>query len=400
MRNSFLWGLAALLALLVGQVTAVVPPEKIKEKSAILEELSVKEKKILKELEELSQKINKKQKEIDLLGDQIAERDLIIFNLSQKIKEREAKIKELEKLFRERLKVLATMGKVGWLNLLFAPSDISSFLRKQEYINLVLLHDKELASQLKEEKAKLEREKKIVLTEKARLEELRQRFQEEKQVLERLKQEKKALLEEVRRNKRLYAETLKMLKAAYAAIAQMAEELQKTRQELESTKTQIEEIKKEKSPEESLIPEIKKSPSLLEVKGLLPPPVPGTVIKTYGTEIDPITGEKKFNKGITIAAPAGTPVKTPYAGKILKISYIQGQGIVIFIDHGYYFLSVIGGLGNVSKSLGDMVSTGEVIGEVGEVPFGKPHVYYELRYKGKPLNPLDWLDINQLKFRP
>ncbi|OAG28424.1 hypothetical protein TH606_01580 [Thermodesulfatator autotrophicus] len=381
-------------------MAAVTAPEKIKEKSAILEELSLKEKKILKELEQLSQKINQKQKEIDLLEDQIAERDLIIFNLSQKIKEREIKIKELEKIFRERLKVLATMGKVGWLNLLLSPGDISSFMRKQEYANLVLLHDKELAKQLKEEKAKLEQEKEIVLKEKAHLEGLRHQFQEEKEALERLKQEKKALLEEVRRNKNLYAETLKMLKAAYAAIAQMAEELEKTRQELKSAKTQIEEIKKKRPITENITPEKKMPPPLLEVKGLIPPPVPGLVIKVYGTEIDPITGEKQFNKGITIAAPPGTPVKAPYAGKILKISYIKGEGIVIFIDHGYYFLSAIGGLGNVNKNLGDMVYTGEVIGEVGEVPFGRPHVYYELRYKGKPLNPLDWLDINQLKFKP
>jgi len=397
LHGRILLGLTALFALLIAPCTVALSenlaPQELSEKSAILAELSAKEKKILTQLEDLAQKINQKNQEIEQLEDEIAKKELILHRLAQNIRLREEKLKELEKRFYKRLEKLATMGKVGWINLILSPGDISSFLRKQEYVNLIFLHDQEIAKRLHQEKLALERKKSLLQKEIEKLNALKEKYQEDKLVLERLKTEKQALLEEVRRNKRLYAETLRMLQAAYAAIGKMAEELEKTRKELEATRSRVEEIKREKEENQNFIP-------LFEAKGSLLPPVPGTVIKFYGLEIDQTTHEKHFNKGITIAAPAMTPVVAPFCGKIRKISFVAGQGSIIFLDHGYNFLSVIGGLGKVEKELGDFVKKGEVLGYVGEAPFGKAHVYYELRYKGKPLNPLDWLDTDKLNFLP
>ncbi len=56
-----------------------------------------------------------------------------------------------------------------------------------------------------------------------------------------------------------------------------------------------------------------------------------------------------------------------------------------------------GGLSEVKVLPGQEVSTGEVLGRVGASPFGPSGVYYELRYRGKPQNPLEWLNIRELK---
>jgi septal ring factor EnvC (AmiA/AmiB activator) len=164
--------------------------------------------------------------------------------------------------------------------------------------------------------------------------------------------------------------------------------------ELKETGRALEEMKKEKERER----EKKDRPPLIEVKGYLLPPVEGEVIHFFGLEEDPITGRKVFHQGITIAAPPGTPVRAPFGGIIRKISSVQGQGLVVFIDHGYHFLSVIGGLGKVKAVLGSEVETGEVIGEVGELPYTVEGIYYELLYHDRPQNPLDWLDTSKLKF--
>ncbi len=390
MRYRVLLGFAALFTLLVSACPA--SEKALATKRVIIRELTAKEKKILSQLEEIARKIEQKNAEIETLDEEIAKRQLLIRQISREIAKKEKKLAEFEALFRQRIKHLATTGKLGWINLILAPQDISTFFRRQEYAYLILYHDKQLAQKIREEKETLQQKKMRLKREKTRLEELRQRYQEEREILETLKKEKMALLEEVRRNKRLYTETLRMLENAYAAISQMAEELKRTREELEVTKREILKAQEEKK-QHSLKP-----PPLLEVKGMLLPPIEGEVVGFFGLETDPLTGEKIFHPGITIAAPAGTPVKAPYAGEIVKISIVQGRGTFLFIDHGYHFLSIIGGLGKVTKDLGASVSTGEIIGEVGENPFGRGGVYYELRYKGKPQNPLDWLDTSKLKF--
>jgi len=388
LRSRILLGLAALFTILSSLPLAA--PTGLESKRAIIGELTAKEKRILAQLEEISHKINQKSAEIDALNEEIARKKLLLRRLSEKLNSREAELQELQRRFQERLKHLSTMGELGWINLILSPQEISAFFRRQEYTNLIFYHDRKLAQKIQREKKEIERQKEIVRQEKEHLDALKARYESEIKALQSLKREKEILLEEVRRNKRLYAETLHMLEKAYAAISQMAEELKRTREELEVTKKEFLKIQKKKAPP--------KPAPLLELKGLLPPPIEGEVLKFFGLEVDPLTGEKIFHQGITIAAPVGSPVRAPYAGEIIKISLIREKGFLVFIDHGYHFLSVIGGLGKVSKGLGEHVSTGEIIGEVGEAPFGKGGVYYELRYQGKPQNPLDWLDTSKLKF--
>ena len=391
MRYWILFGLAALLALLnpKGAVLAKTNiPSEVKDRAFLIQELSAKEKKILRQLEELSRKIDEKRQDIEKISEEITQKGLILRQLKIKLKEKEWAIQKYDQIFRERLKRLATTGKLGWINLILAPREISTFFRRQEYVYLILYHDQELAQNLKAQREEFSRQRALINREKKRLEELRERYKRELVALKKLKQEKETLLEEVQRSKRLYMETMRLLENAYAAISQMAEELKKTRAELEATREEIKKHQKEK---------LKIRP-LLEVKGLIPPPFEGEVIYFFGLNEDPITGKKFYRSGITIAAPPGSPVKAPYAGKIVKISYLRQKGVLVFIDHGYQFLSVIGGLGKVTKGLGEEVSTGEVIGEVGESPYEEPGVYYELRYRGKPQDPLEWLDTSKLKF--
>ncbi|NPA49065.1 MAG: peptidoglycan DD-metalloendopeptidase family protein [Thermodesulfobacteria bacterium] len=395
MRYRVILGLTAILAILISSSSFAVEPYALHARKAVLRELTAKERKILKQLKEISDEINHKSAGIELLDEEIARKELILRRLSLKLAQKEKFLNELEKRFQERIKHLATTGKLGWINLILSPKEISSFFRRQEYAYLILYHDKQLAQKIKEEREALEYQKKILQEEMARLEKLKQRYQQQLLALEELKREKETLLEEVQRNKRLYGETLRMLKSAYDAISKMAAELERTREELEVTKKEVLETQRNKVEQDKKPP---KTVPLLELKGLLPPPIEGEVVEYFGLEVDPLTGEKIFHSGITIAAPVGTPVKAPYAGEIVKISIVQSKGTLVFIDHGYHFLSVIGGLGKVTKGLGDYVSTGEIIGEVGETPYGRGGVYYELRYKGKPQNPLDWLDTSKLKF--
>ncbi len=391
MSFRFLLGITALFALLTASLLWADLKEELNQKEEILRHLTAREEAILKELEDLARKIEAKRREVERLEDEIATRKISLRQLVRKVEEKDQQLKALEHLFRQRLRALATTGRLGWLNLLLSPSEVSSFLRREEYAFLILEHDRLLAQRIAQEKENLLKEQERLLAEEKRLQQLKKELELEREALEKLQKEKQALLEEVRRNKRLYAETLRTLKAAYLAIEQMAEELKATRQALRKAQEEAERVKKEKT---SPFPR----PPLIEVKGYLLPPVQGEVVRFFGLERDPVTGEEVYEPGITISAPPGTPVRAPYGGRVVRVSSVRGKGFVVFIDHGYHFLSVIGGLGKVRVTLGEEVKTGEVIGEVGALPFGPEGVYYELRYKDRPRNPLDWLDTSKLRF--
>ena len=390
MSKWLLLGFTAIFAILSRPSLALDLKEEIAKEKALLEEATKKEAAILKELELLAQKIEKKRAEIEVLQEEIARRERELAQLMEQIAQKDESIRRLQKRFQERLKILATTGKIGWLNLLFAPGDIPTTLRRSTYFQFLILHDQNMALRLLQEKKGLAREKKLVLAEKQRLSLLKKQLEEEVATLKALRQEKLALLEEVRRNIRLYRETLKHLEAAYQSIERLAKELRSTKEELKDVKEALAEEKKR----ERATPRV----PLLELKGLLLPPVEGVVLRLFGLYKDPITGENIYQPGIFISASVGTPVKAPYGGVVAKIALIKGQGQVVFINHGYDFLSIIGGLGKLEVNLGAEVKTGEVIGEVGELPFSESGVYYELRYHDKPQNPLDWLDTSKLRF--
>ena len=389
MSRWLIFGFATFLTLLGSLALALELKEELSRQEEIISSLSAREKAILHELEELSQKIERKRQKIETLQDEIAKRELILRQLERKTQEKYQDFVALKNRFFKRLKALAMTGRLGWLNLLFAPAEISSFMRRQEYAYLILEHDQNLAQKIAQERQDLLERQRLISAEKKKLKELKREYELQLEALERLRQEKMALLEEVRRNKKLYAETLRSLQAAYQAIAEMAAELKETRKTLEEMR-----LEKKREAEEKK----KRRPPLIEVKGYLLPPVEGEVIHFFGKEEDPVTGKRIYHPGITISAPAGTPVRAPFGGTVTQISSIQGQGLVVFIDHGYHFLSVIGGLGKVKVNLGKEVETGEIIGEVGDLPYSKEGVYYELRYHDKPQNPLDWLDTSKLNF--
>ncbi len=366
--------------------------EELTQKEEVLRQLTAREEAILRELESLARKMEAKRREIERLEDEIAARKISLRELARQVEKKNQELKRLEDLFRKRLRSLAMTGRLGWLNLLLSPSEVSSFLRRQEYAFLILEHDRLLAQRIAQERKALEAEKERLLAEEERLQQLKRELELEWQSLRKLKKEKEALLEEVRRNKRLYVETLRTLKAAYLAIEQMAEELKATREALQKAQEEAEKAKEREKEKRS------RRPPLIEVKGYLLPPVEGEVVQFFGLEKDPVTGEEIYSPGITISASPGTPVRAPYGGRVVRVSSVRGKGLVIFIDHGYHFLSVIGGLGKVRVTLGEEVKTGEIIGEVGALPFGQEGVYYELRYKDRPRNPLDWLDTSKLRF--
>jgi murein DD-endopeptidase MepM/ murein hydrolase activator NlpD len=110
-------------------------------------------------------------------------------------------------------------------------------------------------------------------------------------------------------------------------------------------------------------------------------PVRGVVTSEYGSRWG------RLHAGIDIAAPTGTPIHAARAGTVLIADAQGGYGLAVVIDHGT-MTTLYGHQSRIAVRVGDEVGQGEVVGYVGSTGHSTgPHLHFETRYGGSPVNP-------------
>ncbi|AXR05228.1 murein hydrolase activator EnvC family protein [Salinimonas sediminis] len=129
---------------------------------------------------------------------------------------------------------------------------------------------------------------------------------------------------------------------------------------------------------------------LAPLKGKLGAPAAGTVRRLFGTRRQ---GQVRW-KGIVIEASEGSAVSAISHGRVLYADWLKGFGLVAIVDHGQGFMSVYGHNQALLKQAGDKVASGDTIALVGQSGGqSNPNLYFEIRHKGKALNPTAWLKL-------
>ncbi|MBE0362365.1 hypothetical protein PULV_a2983 [Pseudoalteromonas ulvae UL12] len=124
-------------------------------------------------------------------------------------------------------------------------------------------------------------------------------------------------------------------------------------------------------------------------------PVQSAFISSDFDEINLFRGEKP-HQGIDFAAPSGTPIIASFSGKVLiadDTSLASNYGKVILIEHGQH-QGLYAHLKTINVSAGQMITAGDVIGEVGST--GRvtgPHLHFELLKNGSRVNPRPYLNL-------
>jgi murein DD-endopeptidase MepM/ murein hydrolase activator NlpD len=123
-------------------------------------------------------------------------------------------------------------------------------------------------------------------------------------------------------------------------------------------------------------------------------PVAGRRTSRFGAQRILNGIEKRPHYGVDLAAPAGTPVRSPAEGVIsLADEDLYFEGSMVVIDHGQGFLSKYLHLSRVDVEPGQRVQRGEVIGAVG--PRGRStgaHLCWRLKWRDRNLDPELWLE--------
>lgn len=117
-------------------------------------------------------------------------------------------------------------------------------------------------------------------------------------------------------------------------------------------------------------------------------PVHGIITGVYGVKRILNGKPRSPHYGIDIAAPLGTPVKTPVAGELVLIRDMYFSGITAVIDHGHGISSTFLHLDKVYAKIGTRVKKGQVIGTVGASGRATgPHLDWRVNWFEQRLDP-------------
>jgi murein DD-endopeptidase MepM/ murein hydrolase activator NlpD len=101
---------------------------------------------------------------------------------------------------------------------------------------------------------------------------------------------------------------------------------------------------------------------------------------------------KEPHDGIDLAAPAGSPVKTAAPGVTLFAGEQKGYGFIVIVEHTGGLVTLYAHNRDLRVKTGQRVREGQVVATVGDS--GKtsgPHLHFEVRRDGVPVDPLDYL---------
>jgi lipoprotein NlpD len=111
-------------------------------------------------------------------------------------------------------------------------------------------------------------------------------------------------------------------------------------------------------------------------------PAAGKIVDQY----DPRLGG---NLGANISGKLGSPVKAALSGEVVYSGNgIRGYGNLIIIKHNQHYLSAYAYNQALLVKNGQKVRTGQTIGAMGEDEAGQVRLHFEIRYDGRPVDPL------------
>jgi septal ring factor EnvC (AmiA/AmiB activator) len=169
----------------------------------------------------------------------------------------------------------------------------------------------------------------------------------------------------------------------------LALDKKQTQQRIEQQRLKTSQLTNAKNAEKQTIE--KPSPlvtTMLKQKGQLPWPLKGS-LRHHFNEQHP---DKWKWKGWVINGESGQAIHTIARGKIVFADWLSGYGLLIVVDHGDHLMSLYGYNRSLTRTLGETVQQGEILAYVGNTGGQQiSGLYFELRQKGKPINPKRWL---------
>lgn len=121
-------------------------------------------------------------------------------------------------------------------------------------------------------------------------------------------------------------------------------------------------------------------------------PVIGRLVSYFGQRTDPFSGMGAFHAGVDISVPAGTPVRVTADGVVRQAGTMSGYGKLVAVAHPGGYETYYAHLSRIQVIPGQDVRRGDIVALSGSTGRSEgPHVHYEVRSHGSPVNPHKFL---------
>jgi murein hydrolase activator len=343
--------------------------QKMVEQKEKIDEAKGRESSILSEIEGLNRKLVLTGTELKKQRSALRKTEAEVRVMNDKIARTESRLATRKSWIRRKLRVMQRFGYSGdLLMVLLSASDVSQMIRVWRDMEAITGYDNKLLGDYRQNLNELNSEK------------------------DRLR----SLQSELQRNAAVVAAKEKELAEQMGSKETL---LASTRNETEAHKKMLMELQQSSRKLLDIIRESYKNDTYTyagkgfsHLKGRLHWPVDGRVAIPYGPQKDPRFDTPLFRNGIHIKTAPDVDARAIYGGKVIFSDWFKGYGQLIIVNHGGGYNSLYGNLSQIFSHAGDIIKSDQVIGKVGTSGIlNAPGLYFEIRYKGKPLDPTQWL---------
>jgi murein DD-endopeptidase MepM/ murein hydrolase activator NlpD len=122
-----------------------------------------------------------------------------------------------------------------------------------------------------------------------------------------------------------------------------------------------------------------------------------SLTSSFGYRVDPFLGRLALHPGVDLAEPYGAEIHAAAAGRVVHAGPAGGYGIMVEIDHGNGLATRYAHISEALVEEGEAVDKGAVVGRLGSTGRSTgPHLHYEVRIDGDPVDPMRFLKAGGL----
>ena len=331
----------------------------------------------------LSNQSLKRESEIQEKEKEIARTNLSIKNIQLRVLEKKQEIGRLKENLKEFLQTINQYDQKNYLEIIFLNDSISNILSHLRYLNTIqseLTHSLQRIDLIKEGLEIQEKDLRLQLQELIGLE-------------SELKDKKTKLASEQQTKQTILKET----QGAEWKFQALLAEVVKERKEIENEMVNL-----ERDVRRKLAQEKEQKAELMEKEGIIvfswPVPLQGITCEFHDPDY-PYRNWIGEHSGLDLRASQGTAIRAPASGYVARAKHAGLGYSYIMIIHNESFSTVYGHVSEIFVEEDEYVKRGTIIGRTGGLPgtsgAGRfstgPHLHFEVRLDGMPVNPEDYL---------
>jgi septal ring factor EnvC (AmiA/AmiB activator) len=341
--------------------------EQIQAHKKELSETLMRESSVLNELDSVNIKLTKVERELRRQRRILKQTEAQIDEVNSEIAQTRKSLDKQKEWLARKLRIMQRYGYAGdMVMILMSAEDISRMMRVWKYLENLTRYEHDVLSSYRANLVALDEKSEKLRVLRAELERNTAQVKTKENEMNEKKREKELILSSVRNDKSSH---------------------QKMLSELREAANRLLDIIRESSKKDDY-----SARGFSRLKGKMDWPAEGKIAIPYGSQKDPQFDTPVFRNGIHIETDASADARSIYAGKVIFAEWFKGFGQLVIVNHGSGYHSLYGNLSEIFSHVGDIIKENQVIGKVGMSGIlNAPGLYFEIRYNGKPLDPVQWL---------